>query len=127
MPEKHVYEYAVIRLVPQVEREEFLNIGIILFSKNARFIDVLFHLDPEKITLFSKTTDLDFIEKNMNAFIQTAKGGRQGGMIGSEDLPSRFRWLTAARSSILQTSKVHSGYTDDLKKTMQRLFEEYVL
>jgi hypothetical protein len=127
MQEKNLYEYAVIRVVPKVEREEFLNVGIVLFCKKAKFIKVLYSLNLEKALLFSAETDVEQIQMNLLAFEKVAHGTKDGGPIALMDVPSRFRWLTALRSSVIQTSRPHPGLCDDLENTTQRLFEEFVL
>ncbi|MES2679708.1 MAG: DUF3037 domain-containing protein [Bacteroidota bacterium] len=124
MQEKHLYEYAVIRVLPVVEREEFINAGIILFCKKAQFIKVLFEVNETKLRLFSKDLDLGQIRSNLQSFEKIAHGDKQCGPIALLDLPSRFRWLTAVRSSAIQTSRPHPGLCDDLEKTTTRLFEE---
>ncbi|MEO8240196.1 MAG: DUF3037 domain-containing protein [Flavobacterium sp.] len=127
MQDSHLYEYAVIRVVPRVEREEFLNIGIILFCKKAKFIKVLSHIDDAKIEALSNDFDIEQLHCNITALKKIATGDKDGGPIGEMDIPSRFRWLTAIRSSAIQTSRPHSGLCQDLEKTIQRLFEELVL
>ncbi|MDR7370608.1 DUF3037 domain-containing protein [Flavobacterium aquidurense] len=127
MQDNHLYEYAVIRVVPRVEREEFLNIGIILFCKKAKFIKVLAHIDDAKIEALSNDFDIEQLHCNITAFKKIASGDKDGGPIGQMDIPERFRWLTAIRSSAIQTSRPHSGLCEDLEKTIQRLFEELVL
>lgn len=127
MQEKHLYEYAVIRVVPKVEREEFLNVGIILFSKKAKFLKALYHVDENKLKLFSEETDLEQICDNLQSFEKICAGSKDGGPIAQLDIPSRFRWLTAVRSSTIQTSRPHPGMCEDLEKTLQRLFTELVL
>ncbi len=127
MHEKNLYEYAVIRVVPKVEREEFLNVGIVLFCKKAKFIKVLHSFNVEKALLFSAETDVEQIQMNLLAFEKVAHGTKDGGPIALMDVPSRFRWLTALRSSVIQTSRPHPGLCDDLENTTQRLFEEFVL
>ncbi|HLF53186.1 DUF3037 domain-containing protein [Flavobacterium sp.] len=127
MQEKHLYEYAVIRVVPRVEREEFLNVGIILFCKKAKFIKVLCSVNESKLQLFSDDLDLEQLHLNLLAFGKVGHGEKSGGPIAQFDIPSRFRWLTAIRSSAIQTSRPHPGLCDDLEQTAQRLFEEMVL
>ena len=127
MQEKHLYEYAVIRVVPRVEREEFLNVGIVLFCKKAKFIKVLYSLNVEKVLSFSTEADVEQIEMNLLAFEKVAHGTKDGGPIALMDIPSRFRWLTALRSSVIQSSRPHPGLCDDLEQTTQRLFEDLVL
>ena len=127
MQEKHLYEYAVIRVVPRVEREEFLNVGIILFCKKAKFIKVLCAINEVKLQPFLGELDLEQLHLNLEAFGKVGHGEKSGGPIAQFDIPSRFRWLTAIRSSAIQTSRPHPGFCDDLEQTVQRLFEEMVL
>ncbi|KQO22562.1 hypothetical protein ASF10_09335 [Flavobacterium sp. Leaf82] len=127
MQDSHLYEYAVIRVVPRVEREEFLNIGIILFCKKAKYIKVLYHLNDAKIEALSNDFDIEQLHCNITALEKIVNGAKDGGPIGEMDIPERFRWLTAIRSSAIQTSRPHSGLSQDLEKTIQRLFEELVL
>ncbi|HXD93862.1 MAG TPA: DUF3037 domain-containing protein [Bacteroidia bacterium] len=127
MQEKHLYEYAIIRVLPVVEREEFLNVGIILFCKKAKFIKVYYKIDEAKLRSFSTELDLDQIQLNLQSFEKIAMGVEKCGPIALLDIPSRFRWLTAIRSSAIQTSRPHPGLCDDLEQTAKRLFEELVL
>lgn len=127
MQDNHLYEYAVIRVVPRVEREEFVNIGIILFCKRSKFIKVLFHLDAPKIQSLSADFDVEQLECNLTSLQKIAEGTKDGGPIAEMDIPSRFRWLTAIRSSAIQTSRPHPGLSRDLDLTIQRLFSELVL
>lgn len=127
MQEKHLYEYAVIRILPKVEREEFLNAGIVLFCKKEKFIKVHFTLDEARLCLFSKELDLDQLRSNLQSFEKIALGTKNCGPIAQMDLASRFRWLTAVRSSVIQTSRPHPGLCDDLEETANRLFQELVL
>lgn len=127
MPDLKLYEYAVIRVVPRLEREEFINIGIILFCKQSKFITVLHKTPSDKIKLFSEDFDIDQLKLNMKAFKTIANGSCKNSPIALMDIPSRFRWLTAIRSSAIQTSRPHPGLCNDLEKTTQRLFEELVL
>jgi hypothetical protein len=127
MQEQHLYEYAVIRVVPVVEREEFLNVGIIMFCKKANFIRVLYSTEKVNTHTFSKQLDPEQLQLNLKAFEMIAMADRKGGPIAQLDLPSRFRWLTAVRSSAIQTSRPHPGLCKDLEQTAKRLFEELVL
>ena len=122
----HLYEYAIIRLVPMVELEEFINVGIILFSKHAKFIQTRIELPEEKLKLFNCELDIEEVRAYLKAFELVSKGGKTGGPMANEDIPSRFRWLTAQRSSMIQTSRPHPGKTDNLEAELQKLFEEYV-
>ena len=127
MQEKYLYEYAVIRVVPRVEREEFLNVGIVLFCKKAKFIKMLYAVNEAKLQLFSNDFDAEQLNLNLHSFQKIASGAKDGGPIAQFDIPSRFRWLTAIRSSAIQTSRPHSGICGDLESATTRLFEELVL
>jgi hypothetical protein len=127
MQDKQLYEYAVIRVVPKVEREEFLNVGIILFCKKANLIKVRFAIDETRLKAISDDLDIDQIRLNLDSFVKIGLGLENGGPIAKFDVPSRFRWLTAVRSSVIQTSRPHPGMCSDLDKTFERLFTELVL
>ncbi len=126
MQEDKLYEYAVIRLVPSVEREEFFNIGLVLFSKKEKYIRIAFNICPQKFALMQNKIDFEDIQKNMQNFENVANGEKEGGEIARLDIPERFRWLTAVRSSVVQTSRPHPGKTKDLDGTFERLFGELV-
>ncbi|MBA3682921.1 MAG: DUF3037 domain-containing protein [Bacteroidetes bacterium] len=127
MQDKHLYEYAVIRVVPRVERDEFVNAGIVLFCKKEKFIKVIFKINEEKLLLFCKDIDVEQIQNNLISFEKIAHGNPNGGPIALMDLAERFRWLTAVRSSVIQTSRPHPGLSINLEQTAKRLFEEMVL
>ena len=126
MQEDKLYEYAVIRLVPKVEREEFFNIGLIMFSKKEKFIRVEFHICSEKFRLMHSKLEYEDIEKSLENFQKIANGEKDGGPIAQLEIPERFRWLTAVRSSVVQTSRPHPGKSKDLEGTFERLFNELV-
>jgi len=126
MQEDKLYHYAVIRLVPRVEREEFFNVGLILFSKEAKYIRLAYHLCPEKFRLMQSEATYEEVLENLETLRQIANGNSDCGPVAAMDIPERFRWLTATRSSIIQTSPSHPGKSSDLEKTFQRLFEEMV-
>jgi len=123
---KHLYEYAVIRVLPVLEREEFLNVGVIVFSKRTGFIGVRVALDEQRLCVFASDLDIDQVKENLRSFVRIAEGDATGGPIAQLDAAERFRWLTAVRSSAIQTSRPHSGLCDDLEGTTERLFRELV-
>ena len=126
MQQKHQYEYAIVRVVPVVEREEFVNAGVILFCKNEKFIRMKYHLPRNKILLMMPDADVEEIRINLEAFRIIADGEKEGGPIACLDPVERFRWLSAVRSASIQTSIPHSGLSDDLEKTFNTLFDEMV-
>jgi len=127
MQKQHLFESAVIRVVPQVEREEFLNVGVILYCKDEKFLSLKFVLDERRLTSFCKKIDITELKEQLTAYEQICKGGAEGGTIGKLSMPERFRWLTATRSTIVQTSKVHPGLCENAKEMMDRLFTQMVL
>ena len=127
MHEKDLFDYAVIRVVPKVEREEFINVGVILFCKAERFLEAKYQLDSKRLLAFSPELDLDCISDNLKAMEQICMGNKAGGAIAELDLASRFRWLTSTRSTIIQMSKVHPGYTANAAETLEKLYSELAL
>lgn len=126
MQDKVVYEYAVVRVVPKVEREEFVNIGLILFSKRKRFIKFDYIIHEEKIRAFCKEYDIEQLEENLQSFAKICSGAKDGGPIAQLEPDEKFRWITAIKSSSIQSSRPHPGFSDDLEKTFTRLYEELV-
>lgn len=127
MQERFLFEYAVIRVMPRVEREEFINVGIILYCAKKKFLQSIFVVDEQKISAIAGKIDMDDIHANLSAFERISAGAKNGGPIGQYDQASRFRWLTATRSTVVQCSKVHPGFTTDPYETMLRLHKELVL
>ncbi|WP_179374478.1 DUF3037 domain-containing protein [Winogradskyella wichelsiae] len=127
MPDKVTFEYAIIRLVPRVEREEFFNIGVILFSKRKKYLGVKFNVNENKLKAFSCELDLDAINNYLKSWELISKGEVSAGKIGHFEISDRFRWLAASRSTIIQSSKTHSGLTDNPEKELNSIFENYVL
>ena len=127
MPDKILYEYAVIRILPKVEREEFINAGIIIYAQSAKKLLVKTYFNEAKFNLFESELDPEQAQLNLKSFELIASGSELGGPISQLDLPSRFRWMTAVRSSCIQTSRPHIGFSENLEETLHRLFEELVL
>lgn len=126
MQEKHLFEYAVIRVVPRVEREEFLNVGIILYCASKSFLQTEYELNEGRLLAFYKEIDIRELEERLNAFKLVCKGRTDGGAIGKLPIAARFRWLTACRSTVVQTSKVHPGLCEDPQETLSRLYSQLV-
>jgi hypothetical protein len=126
MPDKATYEFAVIRVVPKVEREEFLNVGVILFSKPKKYLGIKYAVDPVRLKAFSEEIDPALIQRYLDAWQAVCTGAPEGGAIGQLELPERFRWLIAARSTIIQSSRAHPGLCDDPARVLEELFTLYV-
>jgi hypothetical protein len=126
MPDKQVFEYAIIRVVPRVEREEFLNVGVIVFVKAKGFLGMQYEIDPLRLSTLFPETDLQEVASQLETFNKICNGDLSGGPIAALDAPSRFRWLTAKRSTIIQCSAVHPGLCDHAEQTLARLFHEMV-
>jgi hypothetical protein len=127
MPGKDLFEYAVIRVVPKVEREEFLNVGVILYCAKQKFLQTKFNVDQQRLTALCQKTDIEMLKEYLNGFEQVCKGSREAGEIGKLSIAERFRWLTATRSTVVQTSKVHPGLCDDANEMLEKLFNELVV
>ena len=127
MPQNQLFEYAVIRIVPRVDREEFTNAGVILFCKKSDFLMSKFFFDKVRISLFYPFLDvdeIDHIEKQLNTFVSICDGSAEDSAIAKLDKASRFRWLTATRSTVIQTSKVHPGLSSNCENTLDCIFEQ---
>jgi hypothetical protein len=126
MQENYLFEYAVIRVVPHVEREEFLNVGIILFCAKQKFLKTKFEIKEERLRVLCER--MDFIEVNgyVRSFERICAGGDDAGPIGKLAMAERFRWLTATRSTVVQTSKVHPGLCVDAGEMLEKLFGQLV-
>lgn len=126
MQENQLFEYAVIRVVPKVEREEFLNVGVILLCSNQKFLRARIELNQTRLRALCSEIEMDNLKEYIRSFELICEGGSQGGSIGMLSMPERFRWLTSTRSTIVQTSKVHPGLCSDANEMLKRLFTQLV-
>lgn len=124
--EPHLFEYAVIRVVPHVEREEFLNVGVILYCVSEKFLSCLAEVDEQRLRALCEKIDFGELRNHIQSFERICAGGGDAGPIGKLSMPERFRWLTSPRSTIVQTSKVHPGLCTDAKETLARLYQQLV-
>ena len=125
--QENLFEYAVIRIVPRVEREEFLNVGVVLYCASQKFLQARFELDKERLKAFSDKLDIAEIEDYLLAFERICAGDKAGGAIAKLPIAERFRWLTATRSTVVQTSKVHPGLCAQADEMLSRLYTQMVL
>ncbi|HZG67091.1 MAG TPA: DUF3037 domain-containing protein [Herpetosiphonaceae bacterium] len=126
MPTRSVFEYAVIRVVPLVERGEFINAGVVLMCRSRRFLDARIELDTARLASLAPGVDVDAIAEQLDYVARACRGGAGAGPIGELPLYERFRWVTAPRSTIVQPSPVHSGLCDDPRTTLERLLTTLV-
>lgn len=126
MPDKVKYEFSIIRIVPKVEREEFFNVGVILFCRRKKYLGVKYQIDAKKLASFSCEVELELLENYLKAWTNVCNGSANGGVIGEMDLPDRFRWLTASRSTIIQSSIAHAGLCEDPAAELEKLFAAFV-
>jgi hypothetical protein len=124
--EKHLFDYAVVRLVPCVDRQEFLNVGIILYCKDLKFLKAEFELSETRLDALCRDTPVGELKEHLDAFARICEGGETAGPIGSLSPGERFRWLTAPRSTIVQTSPVHTGLCTDAAQTLDDLLTKMV-
>lgn len=126
MQELNKYEYAVVRYVPRVEREEFVNVGLAMMCKRRRWIKVGILIPEGKLFAMSPDTNKDILARQLQAFVDIAEGKRGAGPVAQYSVEERFRWISAVKSSVIQTSRPHPGVCEDLEATFTRLFEELV-
>lgn len=133
MPEKSseaaepmLYEYSVVRFLPRVEREEFINVGLVMMCKRCRWLRARVHIDEALLSLLAPGCDAAALHNQLDSFTAVAAGAADS-PIASLEAHERFRWLTAVRSACIATSRPHPGLSDDLDATFERLFSELVL
>ncbi|HKS42065.1 MAG TPA: DUF3037 domain-containing protein [Blastocatellia bacterium] len=126
MLEKSSFSYALIRLVPRVEREEFINVGVIVYCPARRFLKALMELDAARLAAVAPDLSVEEIEPHLEAIQVICRGGAEAGAIGSLSLSARFHWLTAPRSTVIQTSMVHTGMCDDPETVLSDLLNKMV-
>jgi hypothetical protein len=127
MQEHHLFEYAIIRIMPRVERGEFLNVGVILYCPKQKFLQPLFTLDEKKLSALCPDLDIEEVRNHLETFTKVCKGGVNAGAIGKLEIAARFRWLTATRSTVVQSSQVHTGFSPDPQAALMRLHAQLVL
>ena len=120
------YSYAVVRVVPRPERGEFLNVGVILFARTARFLAARIAIDHARLCAFAPDLDLTAVERHLAAFVAVCDGTPDGGPIAALSPSERFHWLTAPRSAVIQISPVHTGHTDNPQTALDNHFNALV-
>jgi hypothetical protein len=120
------FQYAVIRVVPRIEREEFVNVGVIVFARTRGFLSARVVSELDRVRSLGPEIDLEEVSAYLDAIVRVAAGAQDAGPIAALPPSERFGWLTAPSSTIVQTSTVHCGLSDDPTRTLQRLFERLV-
>ena len=126
MLERCLFDYAVIRVVPRVEREEFINVGVILSCPSQKFLEARIELDANSLQAFAPTLEVETIRNYLNTIPQICAGDEAAGEIGRLPQRSRFYWLTAQRSTIIQSSPVHTGFCTGAREMLDHLFDKMV-
>jgi hypothetical protein len=126
MPAPTAFDYALVRVVPCVDRGELLNVGALLFARTRRYLGARIELDEARLRALWPAVDLDDVRAHLDVIPRVCRGGPEAGPIGELPLHERFHWLVAPRSTIIQTSAVHSGLCDDPARELARLVERMV-
>ncbi len=121
MNNNYFYDYVIIRVVPKVEREEFMNVGVILSCKEKKFLEARIDLNEDRLKLFNDEIDIEIVKNHLTAIEAIALGEESAGEIGRLSLMERFHWLSSPKSTIIQTSPVHSGYCANPSETLEHL------
>lgn len=121
------FDYATLRLVPRVEREEFFNVGVILSCPAHKFLEARIFLDEDKLKCFAPEAEAATIRQYLEIIPKICAGSENAGVIGKLTQRERFYWLTAQRSTIVQSSSVHTGFTAAPRETLEHLFDKIVL
>jgi hypothetical protein len=123
MPDSHSCDYAFVRVVPRVEREEFINVGVILFCRPRRFLEARIALDRDRLAALTPGVDLDvdLLQAQLDLIPLVAKGGRAAGPIGELPQADRWHWLVSPRSTIIQVSPAHCLLCDDPATALKQL------
>ncbi|MGE5859354.1 MAG: DUF3037 domain-containing protein [Ignavibacteria bacterium] len=124
--QNHFYDYAVIRIVPKVDREEFINAGVILSCPEKEFLEACIDLDEKRLKVFSPGIDIELVKTHLAAIKAICAGSVDAGTIGKLSQRERFHWLTSPKSTIIQTSPVHSGYCKDPAEELKDLINKMV-
>ena len=126
MPDLHSFDYTIVRIAPRPERGECVNVGVILFSREANYLGGLIEPDWKRITALDPDIDRDEVARQLNHLEQVIQGNRSAGPIAQLSPSKRFHWLSGPRSTVVQVSPMHSGLCDDPETMLQHLFETMV-
>jgi hypothetical protein len=120
------FEYALLRVVPRVERGEFINAGVVLYCQEARFLGARVYLDPERLRALDPRLDPETVLAHLEVACRVCAGGPQAGAVGLMPPVHRFGWLVAPRSTVVQPSPVHTGLAEDPEEAIEHLLRVMV-
>jgi hypothetical protein len=120
------FQYAVLQVVPRIERGERINAGVVVFSRRHRFLEALVGLDRRRLAAIDDGCDADEIERHLGALAQVAAGDDAGGALARLPQSERFHWLAAPSSTVIQPGPVHTGLTDNPRATLEKLYSQLV-
>lgn len=127
MPAPSSFDYAIVRVVPRVEREEFINAGVILYCLTRRYLEARVELDERRLQALAPDADVELIRSHLESIPRLCLGGKAAGPIGQLPQKERFHWLVAPRSTMIQTGPVHSGLCEEPAKALEHLLQRMVL
>ena len=120
------YSYAIVRVVPQVERGEFVNVGVVLFARTMHYLEARIEMNPARLRLLAQEVDIEDVQRHLDVFSRIAAGEADAGAIAALGQSERFHWLTSPRSTVIQTSEVHVGRCEDPRVAIEDLLGRFV-
>lgn len=126
MQENCTFDYAVIRVVPRVEREEFINVGVILSCPAKKFLEARIELNEERLKAFAPQINIEEVRRYLEIIPKICEGSAEAGIIGKLTQRERFYWLTATRSTIIQASPIHTGFAVNAEEMLEKLLNKMV-
>jgi Protein of unknown function (DUF3037) len=126
MPDRRAFQYTILRVVPRIERGECMNVGVVLFCPQHRFLGARFELDAERLAAFAPDLDPETVRPHLEAIAAVVAGDPDAGPLGALPASERFGWIAARSSTVLQPSEVHTGLSEDPAATLEHLFEALV-
>lgn len=126
MPARATFDYAVLRVVPRVERQEFVNAAVVVFCLEKRYLDARIHFDPERLKALWPALDIDLVRQHLEAIPRICSGDPAAGPVACLSQRERFHWLVAPRSTLIQPSPVHTGICEETGGLIDRLAKQFL-
>jgi hypothetical protein len=127
MPAPASFDYAIMRVVPRVERQEFVNAGVIVFCRERRYLAARVRLDRKRVKALWSGVDLDLVERHLESVVRICEGDASGGALSQLSQSERFHWLVSPRSTIIQPSPVHTGVCEETGGLLDRLETQFLI